>query len=115
MISGQPAFKAKIPLGKALIYQRFHFRLGRDFVVEIGERVKGIEKITSTFISIPNPSNKDEYWQKVNRIKNLHRINDTLKEYKVSPIFDAGEYYPLSENGISNLSDEDILYLKSIS
>ena len=105
----------KIPIGKALVYEQLK---AGDFVIDIGERhvkkKKGIELISNTIIRIPKSVNKEEYWQKINRIKDFQRIKDTLNEYNVSPIFEVKEYSFLGRKVISRFSEEDIYYLKSI-
>ncbi len=105
----------KIPIGRALIYE--NLKEG-DFVVDIGERCvkkkKGFETISNIIIRIPKSINKDEYWQKINRVKDFERIKNTLHQYKVSPIFEVQEYSFLGKKIISRLSKEDIKCLEEI-
>lgn len=105
----------KLPIGKALVYENLK---SGDFVISIGERWvkkrKGIELISNTIIRIPKSINKDEYWQKINRVKDFQRIKDTLNEYKVSPIFEVQEYYFLGKKVISKFAEDDINYLEVI-
>ena len=108
--------QAKIPKGKALVYEQLK---DGDFVIDIGERIgrtfKGLTRIISnTIIRIPKSTNKDEYWQKINRVKDFQRIKDTLKKYVVAPIFEVQEYSFLGKKVISRLSEKDTNYLTSI-
>ena len=62
MNSKEYSVQDKIPIGKALIYENLK---DGDFVIDIGKRFTGIEKITNTIIRIPKSVNKEEYWQKL--------------------------------------------------
>lgn len=115
MSSKEYNIRDKIPVRKALVYENLE---DDDFVIDIGYREvkkkKGIEIISNTIIRIPKSINKDEYWQKINRVKDFQRIKSILYQHKVSPIFGIKEYSFLDKKIISRLSEKDINYLEEI-